>query len=140
MKIYIHELEYAISFLYRLNLKDYSSRMRTRVLKLLSERYQQYKDEYVQLVKEHARLDEQGEPVIIAGETGQRYAIDDPEEFSRTLEPLLYEQFVIEANENNKAMMQSVAQSVLHCDLSFEGDEQFQYDRLAEIFEAIPDH
>ncbi|WP_411001261.1 hypothetical protein [Paenibacillus sp. TH7-28] len=137
LKFYIHELDYAISFLYKLELTDYSSRMRTRFLKILVEREQQFRDEYYELIKEHCRLDEQGNPIVIYEGDYQRYDIKDLNAFNAALLPLLNEEFYVELTIDRKNMVQSVAQSVLNCGLAFTGDEQFKYETLAEKFENL---
>lgn len=137
IKFYVHELEYAITFLYELKLVDYHSRMKTRFLKILTDRFQQYKEEYFELVKQHSRLDEQGEPVIIEEASAKRYDIVDLEQFKQALVPLFHEEFFIEINDNNRNMIQSVAHSVLHCGLSFGGQDQFQYESLCDKFEQL---
>lgn len=137
MKFFIHELEYVISFLYRLKLLDYSSRMRTRFIKILAERFQQYKEEYLDLVMEHCVLDDNGQPEIITEGQVQRYNIRDIKAFQTSLAPLLNEEFAIEITDHNRNMLKSVAYSVLNCGLEFEGDEQFKYDALAAKFEDL---
>lgn len=137
MKFFIHELEYVISFLYRLKLLDFSSRMRTRFIKILAERFQQYKEEYLDLVMEHCVLDKDGQPEIITEGEVQRYNIKDLQAFQTSLAPLLNEEFIIEVTENNRNMLKSVAYSVLHCGLEFTGDDQFRYDSLAGKFEEL---
>lgn len=137
MKFFIHELEYVLSFLYRLKLIDFSSRMRTRFIKILAERFQQYKEEYFDLVMEHCVLDDDGQPEIITEGEIQRYNIKDLNAFQTSLAPLLNEEFLIEVTDNNRNMLKSVAYSVLHCGLEFEGDDQFKYDALASKFEVL---
>lgn len=137
MKFFIHELEYVISFLYRLKLLDFSSRMRTRFIKILAERFQQYKEEYLDLVMEHCVLDDDGQPEIITEGEVQRYNIKDLQSFQTSLAPLLNEEFVIEVTDNNRNMLKSVAYSVLNCGLEFAGDDQFKYDALASKFEEL---
>lgn len=137
LKFFIHELEYVISFLYRLKLLDFSSRMRTRFIKILAERFQQYKEEYLDLVMEHCVLDKDGQPEIITEGEVQRYNIKDLQAFQASLAPLLNEEFIIEVTENNRNMLKSVAYSVLHCGLEFTGDDQFRYDSLASKFEEL---
>ncbi|WP_019638996.1 hypothetical protein [Paenibacillus fonticola] len=137
MKFFIHELEYVISFLYRLKLLDFSSRMRTRFIKILAERFQQYKEEYLDLVMEHCVLDGDGQPEIITEGEVQRYNIKDLQAFQTSLAPLLNEEFVVGITDNNRNMLKSVAYSVLHCGLEFAGDDQFKYDALAAKFEEL---
>lgn len=135
MKILIHELEYAIKFLNRLKLVDFSSRMRTRFVNILSERFRQYREEYLQLVKEHSHLDDEGNPIVITQGEIQRFDIIDFEAFNVALEPLLNEEFIIEITESNKNMFKSVTNSVLNCGIEFEGNEHFHYASLCERFE-----
>ncbi|REK76305.1 hypothetical protein [Paenibacillus paeoniae] len=137
IKFFIHELEYALLFLYELKLIDYHSRMKTRFIKLLTDRFQQYKEEYLELVKEHAHLDENGEPLLIEDGSHNRYDIKDMDKFKLALIPLLEEEFIIDINEHNQKMIQSVTESILHCGLSFGGQDQFLYESLCSKFEEL---
>lgn len=137
IRFYVHELEYITQFLYNLKLVDYSSRMRTRFYKILIERIQQYKEEYLELVKEHSNLDDQGQPNIIQEDEKQRYDIKDISLFQQALSPLYNEEFVIEINDNNKNMIKSVKHSILNCGIEFSGEDQFAYDSLCVQFEDL---
>lgn len=137
IKFQVFELDYAMSFLYKLKLVDYSSRMRTRFIKILSKRHQQFQEEYLELVKEHAVPDQNGNLEIISDGQSIKYRVKDQDLFYKSLKPLLDEEFIIQIDENNKNMIKSVAKSILNCGLEFEGEEQFRYDVLAEKFENL---
>jgi hypothetical protein len=137
MKLYNYELEGFISFLYRLKLVDYHSRMRTRFIKLLDERLNQYKDEYFGLVKEYSNLDDNGDPKIIKEENIERYDIKDPKAFKKAVEELLMEEVIIDETEERKKMLLSVRDSILNCGIEFEGDEALIYDRWCEVIENV---
>lgn len=137
IKLYNYELEPFIEFLYKLNLVDQKSRMRTRFIKLLAEKLQLFREEHLQLLREHCNLDEEGNPKILVRDGQQQYDVIDQSVFGPAFRELASEEVVIEQNEERKKMLLSVQDSVLNCGLVFEGQSQFEYDRWCEIVEQV---
>lgn len=137
MKLFNYELEPFIEFLYNLKLVDRKSRMRTRFIRLLNEKLQLLEDERLQLIREHARLDENGDPVIIVKDGKQVYDVKDIEKFNQAYMRLLHEEVVIDQTLERKDMLETVKDIVLNCGLEFEGEDQFKYDRWCEIMEQV---
>lgn len=135
MKLYNHELEAFIAFLYKLKIVDYRSRMRTRFIKLLAEYFNRFKEDYMELISEHSRLDGQGNPEIIQEDGVEKYDIIDRAAFAKAYQELFEEEIIIEETEERKKMLLSVRDSVLNCGIAFEGEEQFAYDRWCELLE-----
>lgn len=135
MKLYNHELEAFITFLYKLKIVDYRSRMRTRFIKLLADYFNRFKEDYIELIREHARLDEEGNPEIIEEDGVEKYDIVDRAAFAKAYQELAEEEIIIEETEERKKMLLSVKESVLNCGIAFEGEEQFAYDRWCELLE-----
>lgn len=137
MKLFNYELEHFIMFLYNLKLPNYQSRMRTRLLKLLSEKYKELEDDRLSVIKEYAELDEKGEPVLIRDGSVSKYNIKNKESFEKAMFELFAEEVIIDQTEERSRMLIAVRDSVLNCDLEFEGNEAIQYDRWCEIVEEI---
>ncbi|MBW7474072.1 hypothetical protein K0T92_04905 [Paenibacillus oenotherae] len=135
MKLYNHELEAFIAFLYKLKIVDYRSRMRTRFMKLLAEYFNRFKEDYMALIQEHAHLDEEGKPRTIQEDGIEKYDIIDRAAFVKAYQELIEEEIIIEETEERKSMLLSVKESVLHCGIAFEGEEQFAYDRWCQLLE-----
>lgn len=136
IRMYVPELEYLITFLYQLELMDYESRMRTRLLKILIDRQKLFLEDKEAIIAAHAHQDEQGEPQSSEVDGKLYYDIKDEAAVRAALEPFYQEEFIIELNDNNRPMIESVRESILHCGLKFSGDEQFQYGRICDIFEG----
>ena len=64
IKIEKAKLAPIINLLYDLSLRGKQSRHRTKFIKLLHERNEEYREDIKQLLKEHCHLDENGEPKI----------------------------------------------------------------------------
>lgn len=133
----VSELEYVIKFLTQLKLIDHESRMRTRFVKLLTSRLQLFMEEYLEVVKEHAQLDSNNEPVIVQVDDQEVYDIKDQAKFQKSLQPLHEEEFVIEVDDNNQNMVKSVTNSILNCGLEFSGQDAYNFDSLCERFENL---
>lgn len=137
MKIYNHELEKFIQFLYELKLMDRKSRMRTRLIRLLADKQAELQQDHLQLVKEYAELDGEGNPIVVEKDGNQVYDIRDQQPFAQAYQRLLLEEVVMEENEERKDMLLSVRDSVLNCGMAFEGEQSLYYDRWCEIVEQI---
>lgn len=136
IRMFVPELEYLITFLYQLELVDYESRMRTRLLKSLIDRQKLFLEDKEAIIASHAHKNEQGDPLSSEVDGKLYYDIKDEAAVRAALEPFYREEFIIEVDDNNRPMIESVRHSILHCGLKFSGDEQFKYDRICDIFEG----
>lgn len=137
IKLYNHELESFIEFLYGLKLSGRESRMRVRFMNLLGEKYRLFKDEHEQLLFEHSRKNDDGS-IKVKKLKGEEVAdVLDEQAFNKDWMELLNEEVVIEQNETNKQMLLSIKDSVLNCEQEFEGDSAILHDRFCEIVEQI---
>jgi hypothetical protein len=137
MKLYNHELESFTTFLFKLNLIGKASRMRTRFIKILTEKHKQFKEEHFQLIKEYAHLDSEGNPIIIESEGKSRYDIKDQANLDKEYYEIATEEIIIDESDSNYEMFQSVATSILNCESEFKGAEAAMYNRFCEIAEQI---
>lgn len=138
MKMKNDEVEYFSIFLMGLELPSFESRLRTRFVKhILGERIQLVKEEHAELIKEFARFDEEGNPIVIQDGDKQMYDVPDRAGFNREYFRLLNEDFVIDETEERKEMLLLIKDIILNCDKTFKGREALEYDRWCEIVEEI---
>jgi|SRR5690625_4742055 len=119
-----------IDLLFDLSLKGKESRHRSKLINLLNDRLKEVEEDRVELAKEHAEKDEEGEPIV----KDKHYKIKDQESFRYELNELFDEPFIIEG-ENNKLMLKTVLRALLNTDKEFSGTEAVIYDYLCEQLE-----
>lgn len=138
MKIKNSEVEPFANFLMSFELVGRESRMRTRFVKILMERVALIREEHAELIRQFARFHENGEPIIVENEHGQKmYDVPDKVSFNREYALLLNEDFVIEENEEKKEMLLFIKELILNCDKTFKGREALEYDIWCDIVEEI---
>lgn len=138
MEIKVYELEDFIEFLLDFELKGKDSRLRTRLVGLLSNRLEMSRQEHSDLLLEYCKKDEDGNPVTNEVEDGRTaYKIDDMEEYQRQYFYLMNEDFYIEEGKDREEMLKYVKQLILNTDKTFKGEEALKYDRWCEIAESI---
>ncbi|MFD0712296.1 DUF1617 family protein [Paenibacillus sp. GCM10027626] len=137
MKLLAYELNPFIEFLYHLKLAGKTSRMRSRLLAVLSELAQRHESEVNKLVQEYAEKDEQGKPFIVEEEKGSYYKIANMEQFNKEYQELAQEEIVLDLTAERRAMLECVRDAVLDCEDVFEGDDAIRYNRWCDIVEAI---
>jgi hypothetical protein len=138
MKFYNGEIMTISEFLLNeLELAGKKNRMRMKFLNILAEKYKEFKQYHWQLLKEHCKLDEQGNPKT-KKENGQNvYDIIDEDKFKKEYSELVYEEVVIEENEENKKMLLTIRDAIINCPNAYKGEKALVFDRIYEIFENI---
>lgn len=91
----------------------------------------------MQLIKEHAHLDENGNPKVIEKNGIKQYDIKDISSFNKDYSELLNEEVIIDESESNKEMLLSIKESVLNYEQELEGEAAILHDRWCEIVEQI---
>lgn len=138
MKMKNQEVEYFADFLMSFELKGSHSRIRTRFVKqVLAERVSLVKDEHADLIREYARFDDEGKPIVIKIGDQDAYDVPDRVSFNKEYFMLLNEDFVIDETEERKEMLLLIKDIILNCDKTFKGREALEYDRWCEIVEEI---
>lgn len=135
MKLKNYDLEYLITFLDELELSGKESRMRSRFMKLIKEKYDQFKTEHQTILTNYSRKDEKGNPIVLSDEKGQRYDIENIQAFQSEFLELINEDCVIDINSERQEMYSVVSKAILECDKVFKGVEADAYDRICQIFE-----
>lgn len=143
VKLKNKEINMLAEFLMGLSLKGRESRMRTRLVRILQEHFQEtFLAEQQQLVEEHAEYNEDGEIVTETRtlkdgtkQTVNKIKKENVVEFNRDIQDLLDEEYTIEENDNTKKMLETVANAVFEYDKELSGQKAFQYDRICDMFE-----
>lgn len=134
MKIYNYQLETLASYLHSLNLERKASRLRTRFKKIIMDKYQSVMNEVNEINKEYLVYDENSQPVMI----DDKYTLKDDVKRLNDINELYNEHFVIDQDENNREMLESVKDSVInHSPETFEGKDADIYDLMCELVEQI---
>jgi hypothetical protein len=131
IKIKNSYLSESIEFLYNLSLKGKQSRHRTRFVKLLQSKLKQVGEEEVELLKEYAGVDDNGE--INRHESGS-FAIEDVVGFNKQQNELFNEDFIIEGGDYH-GMLKTVKEILFDYDGEVSGKTAEVFDYLCEIFE-----
>ncbi|ALA47850.1 hypothetical protein ABE137_12710 [Brevibacillus laterosporus] len=137
MRIKNGDLEDFAKFLMSFELIGKESRLRTRLVKILMEKFKAVTEEHNDLIRQFARFDEDGEPYIIEINGQRAYDVPDRQAFNREYFLLMNEDTIIEENEERKEMLLFIKELILNCDKTFKGKEAFEYDSWCEIVEGI---
>lgn len=136
MKFHNYELDAFSEVIFNINLKGKKSRMRTRLLKQISEYLEKtIQPEKDELFKQYAERDDNGE--MIFSEDGSLIKIDPDklDEFNQELQSLMNETYTLEENETNQEIITIVGNSLIDCELEFQGQMANFYDTWCEKFE-----
>lgn len=139
MKFYNYEIEPLTIMLFNMSLKGKSSRMRTRMIKLLESYWQTtFHEEKTELITDYAQKDENGDIQFSDGDKTQALLIPEKiQEFNVEFNSLMNEPFVIDEVESNKELLISVANTFLSCEQEFTQQEATQFDNWCERFEEV---
>lgn len=143
MKLKNGEIDVLIEFLYNMNLRRKESRMRTRMIKLLAERYKDVIEEKNEIYERYAKKDEDDN--IMFDPNTKQIIFKDEESEQKALEEyleLMNEDCVIDQTEERKDMLITVRDAVLNYDddeyfKDMRGEKAVIYDRICEIVEQI---
>ncbi|WP_339145457.1 MULTISPECIES: DUF1617 family protein [unclassified Sutcliffiella] len=118
------------TFLLNLSLKGKQNRHRVRFINTLQGKLKQVAAEEMELIKEFAGVDEEGNPK--RSEKG--FDIQDVQGFKQQQNELFEEEFVLEGGDN-QGMLKTLKPIVLDYDGEVSGREAFVFDHLCEAFE-----
>lgn len=138
MKFYNFELKHLFDFLLSLELLGKQNRMRTRFCKLLSEQINEIMEQKDRLIFDFSKKDDDGNPLYESLPGNKvKYHLTDTASFNYELDILMKEEFVIEENEINKDMLETVADVLLNLSIPLKGQEALMYERYCEAFENL---
>lgn len=127
----IHLLGLA-SWLNELELSGKETRIRSRFVTKLADRYQENEKFRVEMITKHSKLDEEGNPII--AEDGKSYEFDDKDALVKELTDLYNEKFTVTLPDDEFEALKKI---VLDTDYVFgpkEGDNE--QERIAKIRQA----
>lgn len=122
-------LKPAIDFLFNLELERKQSRHRTKFIKQMNERLKEVGEERMEIIKDNATLDEEGNPIEKDGE----YNILDKQKFDKEIKELFEESLVIEGGDNQK-MLETVSKILKEYKGKLKGQQAAVYDYLCDQF------
>ncbi|KYC94358.1 hypothetical protein B4102_3579 [Heyndrickxia sporothermodurans] len=134
VKIENQKLGQAINLLFNLSLKGKQSRHRSKFIKALNEKLNEFAEQEQELLKEHCHLDENGEPKKTEDGTIKVEDIKDIDAFTKDRTELYEEERVFEGGDA-QVMLKTVKDVLLNCEREWSGQEAVIYDYLCEQFE-----
>lgn len=136
VKIRYSQLANAINFLENMPLKGLQSINRTRFKNLLQERLKQVAVEEVDLIKEHAGVDEKGEPKRTKE---GHFDIKDVAAFKKVQDEYFAQHYIVDGGDS-RVMLQSVKKSLEDYDGEIAGKEATAYEHLYTAFEEVKEN
>ena len=131
-------------WLMNLKLHGPASRMRTRFIRLVTDRTKELDVVRIKLAEEYSR-NKKGEVVYVdkkgkkttKNEAGFNFDIQDVDKFMQEWEDYLNEDYIIDVTPANNDIMNGVKAILLETTEEFEGREAVRYDEWASAFEEI---
>ena len=123
-------------FLIKLELRNKTSRLRNKLAKKLDAITVELEEERIELLKELAIKDENGEPVIVEINGQQSYDVQDKDELANQINELRNEKVAVEVGEysSNFAPLFEYLDSE-EFDMILSGQDALIYDELLTIWE-----
>lgn len=131
IKLQNKHLKDVSEFLLGISLKGKKSRHRMRIVNALDQQNKKVAEEEIALLKEYAKLDEEGE--LIRKSDGS-FDISDVKEFKKQQEDLYNEHFVID-DANLEGALQTIEKVVLDYDQELSNKDAFIHDYICQQFE-----
>lgn len=120
------------SWLQELNLSGKESRVRSRFIKILSDRYQETDKFRQELVEKYGRKGSDGK--VETTDDGKSFIVDDKEAFIKEINELYDEEFVINLEDYDKVILSDI---VLNTNYVFgPKDDMSQDEKVAKIRQA----
>ena len=132
MKIKIQNiyLVHVFNLMHGLKLKGEYSRARSKFKKLLERKMKEYQEEMDEVVRQYAKLDDDGNPIV----TDEKYTILDVKGYQKELAEVQEEYAVIDYSEFTSQI--STVEAILNSlEDELEGDIAEAYDHLLDAFE-----
>ena len=138
MKIKNKDLVFLFNLVNDEELSGKKSRMRTKFIKLVQEKAEEFEEDRQDLLKEHCKLDKEGNPKIKKGDDGQEYYdVKDMKKYNIEFIELENSYAILEENETNEEILKTVKDIVLNTSKTFKGQDAFVYDVICDEFEEI---
>jgi SepF-like predicted cell division protein (DUF552 family) len=135
IKIENQKLAPAINLLFGLGLKGKQSRHRSKFVRLLQTKLQEFADDEKQLRKEECNLDENEEPKTYVKNGVEMLDVKDLEHFKKAKDELYKEEVVI-TGADKETTLQTVHKVLDSLDKELSNQDADVYDYLLDQFEA----
>lgn len=125
------------------------SRVRTRFVELASEHIADIDEKRIELLKQHAKKDDKGEPILIedmvkdeaSGEDipsgTKRYDLEDQDKFKKEFDAVMEEEFVLDVTDGHKDKCKVVRDIILNTNEEFSGPVAKEYETWCAAFEVL---
>lgn len=137
MKIFNYELNNFVDFIMSLELTAKKSRLRTRFIKLITERLKEIEEEKMNFINKYGEKNENGELKTKEEDGQQMYIIKDIDNFNKEMNELMNEELIIDETNERKDILLNLQDIILNTDKTFSGQDALIYDRWCEIVEEI---
>ncbi|OME55377.1 hypothetical protein BSK59_12925 [Paenibacillus odorifer] len=138
MKIKYGEAKfYSEWVLNNLSLSGKHSRMRMKFSNILENKYIEFKNYHLELLKEHCNLDPLGNPIVIEADGKKVYDVIDIALFNQEYAILRNETFTIEENDENKEMLTILKKEIEDVTLELIGESAIEYELVCLLFDDI---
>ena len=123
------------TWLSKLELTGKESRVRTRFLKLASDRLTEVEKVRSELAGKYSKKNEAGKSEIVDGH--YQFEVEDMVKFVQEFNEVLKEEFILDVTAGNKETLQIVKTILLNTEQKFSGKDALWYNDVCEIFEAL---
>ncbi|MEE4571107.1 DUF1617 family protein [Paenibacillus polymyxa] len=137
MKIQNQQLEWLVQFCLKFEMNAKGSRQRSKFIKILQEKIEEYRKHRQELIELYATKDEQGEPLIILDNGERCYDVKDKNGYMKEFIELQLEYNYINQTEENILMLKVVGDAYLNHEDMFLGIEGDHYSCICEEFEEL---
>lgn len=127
-----------INMFFDMPLKGKHSRHRTRFIQLLENQNNEVAEEQKILIKEHCRLDEEGNPKTRTIDGEEIYDVKDIEKLNFDRTELLNESLVI-SGEGKEDLLLTIREILDDCQVEFKEAEANLYNHLCDTFKVDED-
>jgi len=136
LKIMNNQLQPINEMLIELSLKGTQSRMRTKFIEKINQGLEQFNKERLQLIKDYAELDSDGEPII--EENQYKIKPENIKDFEDDFKELMLEDYEIEVTDIVKKMIKTILPCIDEVE-GLQGEKAlthaYLYDKLEEALE-----
>lgn len=137
MKIKNKDLVFLFNLVNDEELSGKQSRMRTKFIKMVQEKAEEFEEDRQDLLKQHCKLDKDGNPKTKKENDQEYYDVKDINKYNTEFLELENTPAIFEENETNEQILKTVREIVFNTSKTFKGQDAFVYDSICDEFEEI---
>ncbi|WP_170970793.1 DUF1617 family protein [Paenibacillus terrae] len=137
MKIQNQQLEWLVQFCLKFEMNAKGSRQRSKFIKILQDKVEDYRNHRQELIELYASKDENGNPLIILDNGERCYDVEDKNGYMKEFIELQLEYNYINQTEENIKMLKIVGDAYLNHEDMFLGIEGDFYHYICIEFEEF---